>query len=263
MFDTPVLVAFWSHSRGRSGDRHRQRGHIPHEPTTNPRVLAWGLAFAAGAMVFVSLVEIFGKAQRSFGDIYGEKGGLTAALIAFIRGHRACARARPPCAQPSSLTDATNPGNDTAKVARVAMLAAVAITAHNFPEGLATFFATLDNPAVGASLAVAIAIHNIPEASRSPCRSITPPAADEATLAATASGFAEPVGALIGYVILQPFMSPFVYGSIFGLVAGVMVFLSRMNCCRRPSVTPKATKRSTVWCWAWPSWRSASVLFKV
>jgi ZIP family zinc transporter len=38
----------------------------------------------------------------------------------------------------------------------------VAITAHNFPEGLATF-ATLESPSVGMPLAFAIAIHNIPE----------------------------------------------------------------------------------------------------
>ena len=43
------------------------------------------------------------------------------------------------------------------------MMTALAIGIHNFPEGLATFVATLDDPAVGASLAIAIAIHNIPE----------------------------------------------------------------------------------------------------
>lgn len=42
-------------------------------------------------------------------------------------------------------------------------MTAVAIGLHNFPEGLATFVATLADPAVGAALAVAIAIHNIPE----------------------------------------------------------------------------------------------------
>jgi zinc transporter ZupT len=46
---------------------------------------------------------------------------------------------------------------------RVALLTSVAITAHNFPEGLATFFATLESPSVGMPLAFAIAIHNIPE----------------------------------------------------------------------------------------------------
>lgn len=40
---------------------------------------------------------------------------------------------------------------------------AIAIGLHNFPEGLATFVAALNDPKVGTVLAVAIAIHNIPE----------------------------------------------------------------------------------------------------
>src|SRR5690606_34652883 len=46
---------------------------------------------------------------------------------------------------------------------RTGMLTLFAISAHNLPEGLATFFATLESPALGAPLAVAIAIHNVPE----------------------------------------------------------------------------------------------------
>ena len=40
------------------------------------------------------------------------------------------------------------------------------------------------------------------------------------------SGVAEPVGALIGYLILMPFLSPVVFGVLFAAVAGVMVFIS-------------------------------------
>jgi ZIP family zinc transporter len=46
---------------------------------------------------------------------------------------------------------------------RMSVNTAVAIALHNFPEGLATFVAALDDPAVGGVLAVAIALHNIPE----------------------------------------------------------------------------------------------------
>lgn len=38
-----------------------------------------------------------------------------------------------------------------------------AIGIHNLPEGLATFTATLKEPAMGLPLAVGIALHNIPE----------------------------------------------------------------------------------------------------
>ena len=40
------------------------------------------------------------------------------------------------------------------------------------------------------------------------------------------SGLAEPIGALIGWLILIPIMSDMVYGIIFAGVAGIMVFIS-------------------------------------
>ena len=106
-------------------------------------------------------------------------------------------------------------------------MAALAITAHNFPEGLATFFATLENPSVGLPLALAIAIHNIPEGI-----SIAAPVyfatqnKPFTVLMCLLSGLAEPFGAILGYVALRPFLSPMVFGSVFGVIAGVMVFLA-------------------------------------
>lgn len=40
---------------------------------------------------------------------------------------------------------------------------ALAIAIHNFPEGIATFTAALQDPGLGIAIAIAIAIHNIPE----------------------------------------------------------------------------------------------------
>jgi zinc transporter ZupT len=52
---------------------------------------------------------------------------------------------------------------------RMSLNTAIAIAMHNFPEGLATFVAALDDPRVGAVLAIAIAIHNIPEGKTLEC----------------------------------------------------------------------------------------------
>ncbi len=46
---------------------------------------------------------------------------------------------------------------------RIGLLTAIAISVHNFPEGIATFVATLKDPKLGLPIAAAIAIHNIPE----------------------------------------------------------------------------------------------------
>lgn len=198
--------------------------------TPNPRILSFGLAFAGGAMVYVSLTEILGKASEAFTQAYGASRGFAAATLAFLAGLAAIAFIDRVIPNPHETLDPQDPAfreNKRRHIARVGMMAAVAITAHNFPEGLATFFATLENPAVGMPLALAIAIHNIPEAI-----SIAAPvyyatrSRRKTVLACLISGLAEPLGAVLGYVFLKPFLSPAVFGAVFGIIAGVMVFLA-------------------------------------
>lgn len=54
--------------------------------TPNPRILAFGLAFAGGAMVYVSLTEIFTKSSEAFAEVSGEKMGMAYATFAFLGG---------------------------------------------------------------------------------------------------------------------------------------------------------------------------------
>jgi ZIP family zinc transporter len=106
---------------------------------------------------------------------------------------------------------------------------AAAIGIHNFPEGLATFVATLVDTNVGATLAVAIAIHNIPEGL---CVALPIYYASGSRLKgfmwALLSGISEPIGALIGYGIIKSTgddMNQAVYGTLFGVVAGMMIMI--------------------------------------
>jgi ZIP family zinc transporter len=222
---------------------------------TNTRLLAFGLAFAAGAMVYVSLVEIFVKSQIAFEAAYDPKTAYGYATLFFFVGvallvaidrmvpnphatmdpkgieEAADSQGHPdhhghPHAAPLSLTNRSMQASD-AMIRRVGLMAALAITAHNLPEGLATFFATLESPTIGLPLALAIAIHNIPEGV-----SIAVPiyyatgSKQKAVVASLLSGLAEPVGAIVGYLILAPFLTDFVFGAVFGVIAGVMVFLA-------------------------------------
>jgi len=205
---------------------------------SNPRLLAFGLSFAGGAMVYISLVEIFVKSQIAFGQIYDVKFAYSAASIAFFAGVLllvALDRLLPnPHAELSSNenTGLQNKRKDDLShmhkdVGKVGLMATLAITAHNIPEGMATFFATLDSPSVGVSLAIAIAIHNIPEG-----LSIAIPvfyatgSKKKAVLATFISAIAEPIGAFAGYFILSPFIGPMMYGIVFGVIAGAMVYLA-------------------------------------
>ena len=40
------------------------------------------------------------------------------------------------------------------------------------------------------------------------------------------SGLAEPIGALIGWLVLMPFLNETLFGIVFAMVAGIMVFIS-------------------------------------
>ena len=107
------------------------------------------------------------------------------------------------------------------------IFAALALAVHNFPEGLATFVAALNDPQLGIPIAVAIAIHNIPEgiAVAVPIFYATK-SRKKAFSLSLLSGLAEPLGAIVGYLILRPFLNDTLMGLIFAAVAGIMVYIS-------------------------------------
>lgn len=197
----------------------------------DPRILAFGLAFAGGAMVYISLVEIFWKSLSSFSEVFGDKEAYSYATVAFFLGVAFIALVDRLIPNPhNDLEVSDNVVSEQAnkrKLKRLGLLAALAITAHNFPEGMATFFAALEDPVLGSSLAFAIAVHNIPEGV-----SIAVPVYYATNsmrmtfLACLISALAEPVGAMLGFLVLAPFLSPMVFGAVFGVIAGTMVFLA-------------------------------------
>jgi len=104
---------------------------------------------------------------------------------------------------------------------------ALAIGIHNFPEGLATFAAALKDPTLGVGIAIAIAIHNIPEgiAVSAPIYYATG-SRKKAFVWSFVSGLAEPVGALVGYLLLYNLFTDITFGILFGAVGGIMVYIS-------------------------------------
>ena len=110
---------------------------------------------------------------------------------------------------------------------RTGLFTALAIAIHNFPEGMATFVSAFQDPSIAIPIVAAIAIHNIPEgiAVSVPIYQATG-SRKQAFLYSFTSGLAEPIGALIGWLVLIPIMSDMVYGIIFAGVAGIMVFIS-------------------------------------
>jgi ZIP family zinc transporter len=71
------------------------------------------------------------------------------------------------------------------------------------------------------------AVHNVPEgiASSAPIYFATGNRR-QAFIWGSMSGASEPVGAILGWLVLRPIMGPSVFGSVFGIVAGMMVFIA-------------------------------------
>jgi ZIP family zinc transporter len=82
-------------------------------------------------------------------------------------------------------------------------------------------------PKLGAGIAAAVALHNIPDgiAVAVPVYYATGSLAQAFTWSFL-SGLAEPLGALVAWVLLGGLVSPALKGALLASVAGVMVFIS-------------------------------------
>ncbi|MBT4400229.1 MAG: zinc transporter ZupT [Bacteroidetes bacterium] len=201
---------------------------------TNTKFLSLALGFSAGVMIYISFVEIFPEARHALNESFGEsKGGwlTVAGVFAGIIFIGIIDRLIPSYENPHEIRkveEMNNPGKmKQQKLLRVGLFTAVAVGIHNFPEGMASFTAALIEPELGIAIAIAIAIHNIPEgiAVSVPVFFATG-SKKKAFWAAFLSGLAEPIGALLVWLILMPFMSQAMLGIIFSMIAGIMVFIS-------------------------------------
>lgn len=190
----------------------------------NLSALAIGLGFSAGVMIYVSFVEILPHAQTALTKLYGSGCGPWLAAGLFFAGI-GVAWGVDRCLPPLHVKEDTL--KQSAKLKQTGIFTAVALTLHNFPEGLATFFSALDSVTLGLSIALAVFIHNIPEgmAVALPVYHSTG-SRKKAFWASAASGMAEPVGAVVGYFILNAVLHEALLGVLFAGVAGIMVYLA-------------------------------------
>jgi len=199
----------------------------------NSKFLAGALGFSAGVMIYVSLIEIFAKARSSLAAVYGNTKGYWITTIAFFIGIAVIAlidKLVPESKNPHELHDVDDmekPVQSKKALLRMGLFSALAITIHNFPEGLATFTGALHDPTMGISITVAIAIHNIPEgiAVSVPIYYATG-SRKKALILSFLSGLSEPLGALIGFFLLRPIFNDAMFGVVFAFVAGIMVYIS-------------------------------------
>lgn len=206
---------------------------------TNTKLLTVSLGFSAGVMIYISFVEIFAGAKESFTEDFGMFTGTLYTIAAFFGGILLIAiidRVIPSFENPheirgvEEMTGREKVKNDS-RLFRMGIFTALVVGIHNFPEGIATFMTTLNDPALGVAIAIAVAIHNIPEgiAVSVPIYYATGNRR-KAFCYSFLSGIAEPVGAVLAYLLLMPFItsenSGIIFASVMASVAGIMVFIS-------------------------------------
>ena len=201
---------------------------------THPKFLSLSLGFSAGVMLYVSFVEILGKANDTLRSSLGGKAGAWAAVGGFFFGILLIGfidKVIPEVENPHEVHTVEemdgNSESHKSKLMRMGLFTALAIAIHNFPEGLATFMAALNDPKLGIPIATAIAIHNIPEgiAVAVPVFYATQ-SRKKAFGLSFLSGLSEPVGAIVGYLLLFRFFSDAMLGFVFAAVSGIMVYIS-------------------------------------
>lgn len=232
---------------------------------TNFRFLSVATGFSAGVMLYVSFAELLVEGGEALRASFGEQRGNWISVGSFFAGmlliglvdllipaaqnpHEVHTEAETaPLHDPAaplpdtpaavtlarSITASEAPPRDgySPRLLRMGSFMALAIAIHNVPEGLVTFFATLQQPSLGLAVAVAIALHNIPEGI-----SVSVPifyatgSRRKALVYSWLSGLAEPLGALVAYLMLRCCVSEDILAEVLGMllagVAGIMVYIS-------------------------------------
>ncbi len=203
----------------------------------NKGFISFSLGLSAGVMIYISFMEILSHAQDSLSGIYGDKIGVAYAAAAFFAGILLVAAID--FLMPSDnhskdiqpLVHKNERGQDgsdkRAKLRRMGIMTAAVVAIHNFPEGISTFVATLQTPSLGIAITLAIALHNIPEgiAVYVPIYASTGNKS-KAFWYSVGSGLAEPLGAVLTYLILLPYINETIMAVLLAAVAGIMIYIS-------------------------------------
>jgi len=175
---------------------------------TNTSFLSLSLGFSAGVMIYVSFVELFTSSAQTLVEMHGKSEGTFYATLSFFGGivlilliDKLIPRYENPheMHRVEEMSEKAKIQLDVKpKLLNIAIPIAIAIAIHNIPEG------------ISVSVPVFYATGN----------------RKKAFWFSFLSGLAEPVGAVIGYLVLAPFLDDNVFGIIFGMIAGIMVFIS-------------------------------------
>ncbi len=195
----------------------------------NLKALSVGLGFSAGVMVYISLNELLSESPVMLTGFYSEIGAKVLSFSGFLLGIIIAILIDYfiPDHIESDFLSTSKRCRQRHQIRRAGLITALAVTLHNFPEGMATFLVSSQDLRLGIPVAIAIAIHNIPEgiAIALPIFHATGKKR-LAVLYSFLSGISEPVGGLLGVILLRTIMPAQSVGIMTAAVAGIMVYLS-------------------------------------
>lgn len=201
---------------------------------TNKRFLALSLSFSAGIMIYVSFMAILPEGISLIEEYIGHEKGHNIALIAFFGGMIITALLEKLVHRFGGDVHGHDHGDENhgehhneEHLSKLGIMSAIAIAIHNLPEGLAIFTAGLKDITVAIPIAAAVIMHNIPlSIAISVPIYYSTKSKKKAFLYTLAVGLCQPLGAVIGYLLLSSFFNDTLFGILFSIIAGIMIFVS-------------------------------------
>jgi ZIP family zinc transporter len=200
----------------------------------NNFILTLALGLAAGVMLSVAFTDLLPEGEEYFTSWGGETMGVILSVVFAVAGLVIAVLADKII--PDGCHDGHNHHHDhfaeesdhcDGDVSRVGIMSMIAIGLHNFPEGVALYFAGSADIKLGIILAVAVILHNIPGGI-----TIAAPiyystgSRMKAFLCTLVPSLIQPLAALLASLVLKNVMNDFVMGMMFALVSGILLFLA-------------------------------------
>lgn len=206
----------------------------------NKRFLALSLSFSAGIMIYVSFMAILPEGIELVEGYIGDEIGHTIGLMAFFGGMIMIAilekfihtvggdiHGHDHGHSHDHSHDHGHNHSNGEHLSKLGIMSAIAIAIHNLPEGLAIFTAGLKDITLAIPIAAAVIMHNIPlSIAISVPIYYSTKSKRKAFLYTLLVGLCQPLGAIIGYLLLSNFFNDGFFGILYTIIAGIMVFVS-------------------------------------
>lgn len=203
-------------------------------PSTNKRIVSLSMSFSAGIMIYIAFMEMLPEGLHLIEGYLGEDytyigqiwffGGMFLTAILEKATHVFAGDIH---SHGHGHTHSHSHGVESAHLTSLGLFSALAIGIHNIPEGLALFTTGLQDISLAYPVAAAIIMHNIPlgMAISFPLYYSTKSRLKAFTYTSIV-GLMQPLGAVLGYLVLYNNLNDLVFGIVYCVAAGIMIFVS-------------------------------------